>query len=271
MEEVAGPVLLVLAFHREPAASREESPRPLAGPVGRTAQAVPWLYKRGSCLAVFKGRVLQVLPLIPEPGGNLETSSRTNTLAACQPTSFVLIPHLEDIWVGENGVARPEASVSVEKPLRPRLQQGTALSPSQEGTGKAETCVVLGDGGVSSTWLHRLGLPPPQGFQSARPATPSGVPRRFGPGSDPKSFLRLPAVRRENGFGPTHLHMAPRTLPSLLKPHRLLFLNSVTSGVGHFVPSHHRHPEVRNHPAPAPAPAPVPHAAQALGEAFLSF
>lgn len=42
-------------------------------------------------------RVLQVLPLIPEPGGNLETSSRTNTLAVCQPASFVLIPHLEDI------------------------------------------------------------------------------------------------------------------------------------------------------------------------------
>ena len=46
------------------------------------------------------------------------------------------------------GVARPEASASAEKPLRPRLQQGNSLSPSQEGTGKAETCVVLGDGGV---------------------------------------------------------------------------------------------------------------------------
>ena len=40
---------------------------------------------------------------------------------------------------GKTGAARPEASVCVEKPLWRKLQQANALSPSQEGTGKAET------------------------------------------------------------------------------------------------------------------------------------
>ena len=93
-------------------------------------------------------RVLQVLPPDPRAWRQLGDIFQDKHTGCVSTRLLRADPPPRGHLVGGTGVARPEASVSVEKPLRPRLQQGTALSPSREGMGKAETCVVLGDGRV---------------------------------------------------------------------------------------------------------------------------